>query len=327
MTMKSPSPPPPAANSSSDADSSRLIVSDLWYSDGNLIIETADSLFKVYSGLLAQKSSVFRDMFSFPQPNENARDIPTVRLFDQSDELTWFLKAILDPEFFEPPPSTSDLSIVGGILRLSAKYDVSFLRKRALLHLGTTYPSTLTAWKRRDIHRSIPPLDNTPFAVLPLVREFDITWALPAVLYCLCSYTVPQIYDGVDWRERHITINPEDRRRVLVGRAELVYLQTKLSARFLRHSPHSDCTSPSECIEQRRKWLNEASGWDVADPLDYLDVNWDSLEADLCLACFTQSRSDTEETQREIWDKLPLIFGLPSWTELKMLEEEAMNPH
>lgn len=46
---------------------------------------------------------------------------------------------------------------------------------------------------------------------------------------------------------------------------------------------------------------------------------------DLCLACFTQSRVDTETTQRDIWDRLPLIFGLPSWTDLKAQEAEVMD--
>ncbi|KAJ3808681.1 hypothetical protein EV368DRAFT_84280 [Lentinula lateritia] len=300
------------------------IVSDLWFSDGNLILETESSLFKVYSGLLARKSSVFRDMFTFPQPNDH-KDVPTVRLYDSTEELTWFLKAILDPEFFEPPPSTTDLSIVGAILRLSSKYDVQFLRRRALLHVQTTYPSTLRAWKRRDTHRSIPPIDNSPFAILPLVREFELDWALPAVLYCLCSYNVSQIIDGVTFRTRHLTLNEDDKRKVLVGRAELVHLQTNLSFRCLRSTPHTDCSSPADCVEQLRKWLNHASSWNIADPLDYLDENWDALEGDLCLACFTQSKLDTEATQREIWAKLPLIFELPSWSELKDLEEKAMD--
>lgn len=77
------------------------IVSDLWFSDGNLILETENSLFKVYSGLLVRKSSVFRDMFTFPQPNDH-KDVPTVRLYDSTEELTWFLKAILDPEYVLP---------------------------------------------------------------------------------------------------------------------------------------------------------------------------------------------------------------------------------
>ncbi|KAJ4477208.1 hypothetical protein J3R30DRAFT_3483321 [Lentinula aciculospora] len=307
----------------STSGNSPHIVSDLWYSDGNLILETEDSSFKVYSGLLAQKSSVFRDMFTFPQPTGN-ENVPSVRLFDSTEDLTWFLKAILDPEFFEPPPSQTDLSIVGGILRLSRKYDVQFLRKRALLHVQSTYPSNLNAWKRRETHRSIPPIDNSPFAILPLVREFELDWALPAVLYCLCSYDITQIVDGVNFKTQPITLDEEDKRKVLIGRAELVHLQTKLSFACLRSTPHPDCPSPVDCAEQFRKWLNHVSSWNIADPLDYLDENWDTLEGDLCLACFTRLKSDTEETQREIWGQLPQIFGLPLWAELKELEGQAM---
>ncbi|KAJ3734349.1 hypothetical protein DFJ43DRAFT_1064897 [Lentinula guzmanii] len=300
------------------------VVLDLWYPDGNLILENEDSIFKVYSGLLAQKSTVFRDMFTFPQPT-SSQEIPTVRLYDSTEDLTWFLKAIFDAEFFEPPPSTTDLSIVGGILRLSSKYDVQFLRKRAMLHVQTTYPSTLKAWKRRDTHRSIPPVDNSPFAILPLVHEFELDWALPAVLYCLCSYNVDQIIDGVTFRTQHFTLGEEDKRKVLIGRAELVHLQNKLSFRCLRSPPHRDCPSRTECAEQFRKWLDHVSSWNMADPLDYLDENWESLEEDLCLSCIAQSKNDTQVTQHEIWEKLPQIFKLQSWTELKVLEDKAMD--
>jgi hypothetical protein len=319
----SPAPSPPPYPPSEDPP---RVVADLWYTDGNIILETESSSFKVYSGILAQKSSVFRDMLSLPQPTETCpKDVPTVRLYDSAEELTWFLKAILDPEFFESPPAPTDLNVIGGILRLSLKYDVPYLQKRALLHLESTYPSTLGAWKCRDLQRTIPPIINTPFAVLPLVREFELTWILPAVLYCLCSYTVPQIYDGVTWRQRHITISPEDRRRVLVGRAELVHLQNNLSLGCLRISPHTHCISPSKCIEHRRRWLNHVSTWDMADPLDCLDKSMDDIKADLCLACYNQSKIVLEEVQSEIWNKLPQIFGLSSWEVLESLKNEAMN--
>ncbi|KIK63020.1 hypothetical protein GYMLUDRAFT_163806 [Collybiopsis luxurians FD-317 M1] len=303
---------------------SLCVVSELWFNDGNIILENEDSTFKVYSGLLARKSSVFKDMFTFPQP-AGKEETPTVRLYDSTEALTAFLKAILDPEFFEAPPSATELSIVGGILRLSGKYDTQFLRLRALRHIESTYPSSLDGWKSRDAHRTIPPIVYTPFAVLPLIREFELCWALPAVLYCLCSHSVPQIHDGVEWCERKITINADDRRRVLVGRAELVHLQNHLSLACLRQSPHPDCTSPSDCAEQRRKWLNLISEWDIADPLDCLNENMDGLKSDLCLACFTQSKCKFEEAQVEIWERLPQIFGLSSWTELNALKEEAMN--
>lgn len=41
---------------------------DFWYSDGNIIIVARDVEFRVYKGLLADHSAVFRDMLAFPQP-------------------------------------------------------------------------------------------------------------------------------------------------------------------------------------------------------------------------------------------------------------------
>ncbi|KAF5391569.1 hypothetical protein D9757_002383 [Collybiopsis confluens] len=315
-----------SASPTSQTLNSSRIVAELWFSDGTIIVENGESMFKLYSGLLARKSSVFRDMLTFPQPDGDG-GVQTVRLYDSTEALTAFFKAIFDPEFFEPPPSKTDLDTIGNILRLSTKYNTQYLRKRALLHIETTYPSLLTAWNRRDADRTIPAIVYSPFAVLPLVREFELSWALPAVLYCLCSHSVSQILDGVYWCEQPISINAEDQKRILVGRAELVHLQNNLSLACLRQPSYPDCISSSECTERRRKWLNVVSGWDIADPLDCLIENMDNaLKMDLCLGCFTQLKSNYyEEAQMEIWDQLPRIFGLSPWADLLALKEEAMS--
>lgn len=48
--------------------SSRTGDEDFWYSDGNIIIVARNVEFRVYKGLLADHSAVFRDMLAFPQP-------------------------------------------------------------------------------------------------------------------------------------------------------------------------------------------------------------------------------------------------------------------
>lgn len=35
---------------------------DVWFDDGNVILQAESTLFKVYRGILAQNSSVFHDM-------------------------------------------------------------------------------------------------------------------------------------------------------------------------------------------------------------------------------------------------------------------------
>jgi len=74
-------------------------VDGLWFDDGNLILQAEQSLFKVYRGFLAARSSVFRDMFAFPPPAEgNATydGCTLVFLYDSAVDLAYFLKAILD---------------------------------------------------------------------------------------------------------------------------------------------------------------------------------------------------------------------------------------
>ena len=74
-------------------------VNDLWFDDGNLILKAETSLFRIYAGFLAAKSSVFRDMVSFPLPEEGNATLegcPVVCVYDTPNDLTHFLRAIFD---------------------------------------------------------------------------------------------------------------------------------------------------------------------------------------------------------------------------------------
>jgi hypothetical protein len=74
-------------------------VKDLWFDDGNLILKAENSLFRIYGGFLAARSSVFRDMLSFPPPKEGNAALegcPVVFVYDAPDDLAHFLRAIFD---------------------------------------------------------------------------------------------------------------------------------------------------------------------------------------------------------------------------------------
>ena len=72
----------------------------VWYADGTLILRAGNTLFSVYSGIMAQRSAVFEDMFSTAQPNpdETHNGKPVVELFDDPEDLVDFLKSIHDHE-------------------------------------------------------------------------------------------------------------------------------------------------------------------------------------------------------------------------------------
>ncbi|RXW19836.1 hypothetical protein EST38_g6018 [Candolleomyces aberdarensis] len=177
-------------------------VTELWYDDGNLILQAGNALFKLYRGLLRAQSSVFDDMFAFPVPPEGnpaLEGCPIVQTYDSAQDMKYFLKALLNSAFFEPPPKPTTIPIVEGVLRLSTKYDVPHLRQRAMDHLVSTYPTTLTAWKNRDTTRTIPSVENTPFLVLNLAREFDMPWLIPSVAYCISSHDINKTLEGAEW--------------------------------------------------------------------------------------------------------------------------------
>jgi BTB/POZ domain len=71
---------------------------DPWLDDGNIILQAESTQFRVLRSILSASSSVFRDMFSLPQPeNENLVDgCPVVHVSDTADDLHHVLKALFD---------------------------------------------------------------------------------------------------------------------------------------------------------------------------------------------------------------------------------------
>ncbi|KAJ6461515.1 hypothetical protein C8R47DRAFT_1225882 [Mycena vitilis] len=88
------------------------------------------------------RSTVSYDMVAFPQPADGETELvdgsPVVRLYDPDPDVEVFWRAIFDSSlsYFMPSPEPVELSVVLGIFRLSHRYDVQYLFRRALHHLG-----------------------------------------------------------------------------------------------------------------------------------------------------------------------------------------------
>ncbi|KAJ6503063.1 hypothetical protein DFH09DRAFT_1375561 [Mycena vulgaris] len=108
----------------------------LWFPHATLVIQAEHLLFRVLPGIMAAKSPVFQDMLAFPQL-ENGGTVEgcsLVRSVAQEASI---------PSFFEAWPAEVDFTVVAGILRLSQKYHVDPLKKRALLHFSERCSSDL----------------------------------------------------------------------------------------------------------------------------------------------------------------------------------------
>lgn len=89
-------------SSMSSTDQPPAVRSSIWYDDGNIVLQAERTQWKVYKGVLAQSSSIFRDMLSFPQPPSDDAELvegcPVVQLSDSAEEVEFVLRAICHRE-------------------------------------------------------------------------------------------------------------------------------------------------------------------------------------------------------------------------------------
>ncbi|KAJ7927015.1 hypothetical protein B0H13DRAFT_1971769, partial [Mycena leptocephala] len=249
-------------------------VLDLWFEDDNLILRAENSL--------------FADMLSFPQTEEEERidGCPVVRLHDSAADVTCFLRAIFDSSFFEPPPSKTSLPTITGILRLAHKYDVHYLRRRALLHLDTGYPTSLGLYEVSGSETfSSDGLDDS-LLTIACASEVSATWVLPTAFYFLCYSDMRDILNSPNW-----------------GRLSAQRIACPPVLPFLRIPFTEGCTSLDVCSAYKAGYLVDVGSWNISDPLgSYKD--WTPFDRRSAPAA---------------------IYGLPSWDELERMKAESLS--
>ncbi|KAJ6548094.1 hypothetical protein DFH09DRAFT_989136 [Mycena vulgaris] len=323
-------------------------VQDLWFADGNLVIQAGNSQFRVYRGILAARSPVFQDMLSFPQPpdSELVEGLPLVNLPDAETEVIEFLKAIFIPEYFAAFPALTKFEIIVGCLRLSHKYEVDYLRRRALIHLSSVYRTTLVKWDssgytKEPTNRPPSEIDSWPLPndptchirVIPLAREVGALWTLPIAFYGLSGCFVHSIgteaFDGTVYNKIWTALSIQDQQCWIAGRD----MQTRTTfpdiMQFLWYPLDIEgCTSPTECLRERLGILEGNRGMIQSNsciPLGAWDADDWGVLSDVCPACLVVLKRKHAEARRAFWDKLPSMYALPPWEELEKMKLAAIG--
>ncbi|KAJ6460070.1 hypothetical protein C8R47DRAFT_1027932 [Mycena vitilis] len=302
----------------------------LWFEDCGLIIQADTTLFRISRDFLAAQSTIFKDMLSLPPPSdaEMMDGCPFVLLPDEAEDVTVFFKALLYYDFFEPSPAPTTLAILTGVLRMSHKYEVDAMRKRALLHISSFHPTTLDEYLALA-DKSAPwfeELDDglsfTPLIVL--ARELSLDWIIPATFYRTCEWTAEELIV-------YGQISKEDQVRLTIGCRMLEATGVTKILDFLWPDNDPECDDPDGCdrsrfscrrmAEGRRPRENDAqarvplSAWRASD--------WKRLK--VCDVCMSNMKEKHQRALQSFWDELPSIFRLPPWSELEKLKAEAME--
>ncbi|KAK7062833.1 hypothetical protein VNI00_000328 [Paramarasmius palmivorus] len=296
---------------------------ELWFEDGTLIVLAGRVSFRVYRGIVAQNSPIFEDMLSIPQPVdvELYEGCPVVELLDAPEDVLPFLKALHsvgDARYFDVSQPIQ-WSVLSGILRLSTKYQVDFLRQRTYEVLHRLYPTTLEEWDARDAYVNLETFEARPFAVYLLAKETNLPTLLPAALYlCADSQDINFILDGLDsFDRRHIELDWPDKKACIRARETLsIALRTRLFAFLTGQMDFPGCHRTSVCNNTRWKWLQgvEAS---LGSGVFSVSFPWAQYQNGVCDNCHRLSREHYAAERQKLWNELPVLFGLPPWDELR----------
>ncbi|KAJ7438914.1 hypothetical protein B0H11DRAFT_1884190 [Mycena galericulata] len=311
---------------------------NLWFDNGSIIIKAQSKLFNLSRGILTLQSPIFADMFRIPQPPdiETIDGSPVVEIPDSVDDATVFFRAIFDSSFFEAYPAPTTFETLAGILRLSTKYEVDYLRRRALIHLSSAYPTKLSVWDSLKENFTEQPSWGRPswsilanseirFDAIRLSRQIDAPWVLPAAFYQLAAdrevdHPADLLHDEY--------LSPTDQLSFLKGYA----LQRSATASILRFlfTPRiiDGCRNRTKCAEKKLVALEFAHhDWDEypAIPLQiWAEEDWTWLE-DVCPSCRSGLREAHQEARKDFWERLPGMYGLVCWKELEELKVAAIG--
>ncbi|KAJ7652297.1 hypothetical protein B0H17DRAFT_1338561 [Mycena rosella] len=325
-------------------------VEQLWFSPDTIIIRAENKLFQVSQGILAARSTVFRDMIGFPQPTSDDNELingrPVVRLHDSADDVTAFLIAIFDSRHVKShlklrvapdlnvhlailcriPPQSSLL----GILRLANKSDVPHLFRRALEHLTLAgwYTETCDGVHDCDSQLITPPNATAAeaLAISAAAAEVGAQWLLPWGYYTAATFAGREVLPLMD-DERLV----QHARKCLDAHVHMVR-GTAAVNQFLVAAPPG-CLSASACSDLRRDELS-AFFISVKDRKDQ-DPIYDSTEVvvrklrtkGLCDVCCTFAEGRRKASVAVFWETLPSVFELPPWEELRAMKVAAMGPN
>ncbi|KAJ7500670.1 hypothetical protein B0H11DRAFT_2378680 [Mycena galericulata] len=282
-------------------------VDELWFPEGGLVLQAEDRIFRVASSILAARSSVFRDMLSIPQTESQAliEECPIVAIFDSS--------------FFERPPVPTTFSIIAGVLKLSTKYDVQYLRHRALLHIAALSPMSLEEHDTIAATTAKFGIKSSNASRLLLAHSLGLTWAMPAAMYIVACAPVEQLHRRFSHHLR--------------ARQNTTPFLVTTAMSDCAHGPHDfaaprDLPMPPHQAPARLTLLDAFTRIDTLNPVGFMHPRvWsDAVQvALLCSVCVDAGKAEYAVSRQKVWGTLPRIFNLPSWEELKSAKDADLK--
>nr|VWP01312.1 Malate synthase (EC [Ganoderma boninense] len=305
---------------------------EFWFEDGTVIIVARDTEFRVYEGLLAGLSPVFRGLFAeshelriLPMRGGQTLSCPIVGVSDSPEDLRHLFRACfsrrLGSLYKEREPSYHEISAT---IRLGNKYQLAELYSQSLDYLKSYFPSTLDRWDALEDY--VPPgwQELEAIGVVNLARLTGELSILPAALVvCICGESEDGENDsGIVYgiaREDGFqeVLSPRDLSICFQGKTSL---RTATIAAFLRTFDPTACRGCKTSADCRRALRNvllsledELEGLLEGDP--FAEYHKFTGFLSLCRSCTTAVEKQSLKERKLVWDRLPELLGVevPGW--------------
>lgn len=195
-----------------------------------------------------------------------------------------------------------------GVLKLSTKYQIEYLRYQALRLLCADHvPLTFDAFDHKGTKWSKS--TTTAMKILPVARQCNAIWLLPTLFYLSCALPTDETHDPDEFTQADIDLM--DERRIWRGRSLLIQANNREICAPLRmpcDSMELDCSNSK--IDLLDSWLDGC-------PLEF--IAW--KPTGLCANCLPLMKQEVETAKRRFWHSIPYLFDLPPWEELRKQQD------
>jgi hypothetical protein len=210
-----------------------------------------------------------------------------------------------------------------GILRLSHKYDVPYLRRRALEYLGTLFPTTLRRYDTRKENLIATDVYTSYRLIMPLevATEVGAPWLLPVAYYELCTQEISWIISEPGWKD----LGEQERDVCLIGHsAQARYSPNILGFLTISKDSDADCDDWVECNRLRLQFASSYNWSEMTWPLDGAERWTEMDELGICETCIEEAKAIHAVARQTFWDQMPQMFSLPGWEELEEMRRVAL---
>ncbi|KAJ3555905.1 hypothetical protein NM688_g2323 [Phlebia brevispora] len=295
------------------ATTSTAKSSAIWFADGDVILRTDDSLFRVHGNTLRKQSSVLEEMLQAADKDGSVyEDCPVIRLHDTGDDMRAFLSAVYTPSYRPKGRSDAEVKDLIAILRLSTKYSALLLREQVVSVLSRQFPPTLRRWDSRtyNVH-----FERNAYAIANVIRESNLYRLLPTVLLHCCLRLTANMLLGFGPMDAAQDLDAVNKRAVLFAQPYLSHqiLQDVFPNFYDFDLEVYGCHDALRCCRSKGKLVS----WMKASPFMWCYAT-STMETflkkfEFCQTCSRMYMKCYAEGRQKIWDDLPQQFSLPPW--------------